>query len=285
MYILQIVLISRSRQLKNSYSLSLGTIPYHQLLKMEAATNTPKPAQGNTVQAGKLAASTPNNAASAKPAQGTTVQAGKVAASTPNNAPSAKPAQGTSVPKQVVNIAASTPTNTASAKPVQGTAASKQAVNMATITPSNTSSAKPAKAIPSTSQAARVVLAPKQVNISSSTTVNTSGIRTPVPVQLTNVNKAAPVLPNATLQQELNRCISSNHSLVAVTDKSGNLVVRLPPVTTVSATTTPTGGFVAIAPKTTTNSLVSSASSTVQTTSVSASSTKSNSASSAGSRG
>lgn len=214
------------RQLKNSNSLMAGTVPHHQLLKIQAA-NTPtannpsdKPAQQHTAartQSGYKVVSTPSNTYNGK--QGSAVRTESL-----NTAFVASPKKSSSAkPAQVVNIAGSTPCNTSYGKSPQanGNATSKQgntavstpttnvngkAVNMARSTP-NTSNGKCAAGGKAISKQGNTVSTPisntnaKTVNMAGTTPNTSNGRSAQVNPAHTSVNMAASTRRNVPVAQ------------------------------------------------------------------------------------
>lgn len=215
------------RQLKNSNSLMAGTVPHHQLLKIQAAStpaaNNPsdKPAQQHTAartQSGYKVVSTPCNTSNGKQGSAVRTQSLNTAfVASPKKSPSAKPAQ-------VVNMAGSAPCNTSYGKSPQanGNATSKQgntavstpttnvngkAVNMARSTP-NTSNGKCSQAGgKATSKQGNTVSTPtsntnaKTVNIVGSTPNTSNGRSVQVNPARTSVKMAASTRQNAPVAQ------------------------------------------------------------------------------------
>lgn len=203
-----------------------GTVPHHQLLKIQAA-NTPaannpsdKPAQQHTAartQSGYKVVSTPSNTYNGK--QGSAVRTESL-----NTAFVASPKKSSSAkPAQVVNIARSTPCNTSYGKSPQanGNATSKQgntavstpttnvndkAVNMARSTP-NTSNGKCAAGGKAISKQGNTVSTPisntnaKTVNMAGSTPNTSNGRSAQVNPAHTSVNMAASTRQNVPVAQ------------------------------------------------------------------------------------
>ena len=214
------------RQLKNSNSLMAGTVPHHQLLKIQAAStpaaNNPsdKPAQQHTAartQSGYKVVSTPSNTSNGKQGSAVRTQSLNTAfVASPKKSSSAKPAQ-------VVNMAGSTPCNTSYGKSPQanGNATSKQgntalstpttnvngrAVNMARSTP-KTSNGKCAAGGKATSKQGNTVSTPtsntnaKTVNMAGTTPNTSNGRSAQVNLAHTSVNMAASTRQNVPVAQ------------------------------------------------------------------------------------